>query len=142
MKHSEKIYTGFADYLCAGDFNQFHRGCFLSGFDGTRTTLFELLGVLLVIRLLVLLTARFELRWPILEYLLELGVVLAVVLPAGWLLKWYDMRFFGFMIAIIASVYLVLYIIGAGKARKDAEFINAQIQMRCTKSEENHDEIQ
>jgi hypothetical protein len=90
----------------------------------------ELLGVIFVIRLLILATNKFQSRWPILEYLLEFGMVLAVVLSCGWILDWYDANYFGQMFITILVVYVGIYAVGFGRARRDAAFINEQIKQR------------
>lgn len=102
---------------------------------------FELLLVIIVIRLLLLLTNKFQSRWPVLEYLLELGMVLATVLGFGWLFEWYDMNYLGYMIATIVAVYIGVYAVGIGRARRDAAFINEQIKLRRVRIKEIEMEV-
>jgi hypothetical protein len=95
--------------------------------------LFQLLFVIFVIRLLILLTNKFQSRYPILEYLLELGMVLTVVLSFGLLFEWYDADYLGMMIVTIVIVYAAVYAVGIGRTRRDAAFINEQIKLRRAK---------
>jgi hypothetical protein len=90
----------------------------------------ELLLVTVVIRLLLLLTNKFSSHYPILEYLLELGMILAVVLGFGWLFRWYDLARLWMMVAIVVAVYAAVYAVGIGKMRRDVAFINKQIKLR------------
>ncbi len=90
----------------------------------------ELLFVTVVIRLLLLLTNKFSSHYPIIEYLLELGMILAVVLGFGWLFKWYDLAHLWMMVAIVVAVYAAVYAMGIGKIRRDVAFINKQIKLR------------
>jgi len=83
-----------------------------------------------VIRLLLLLTNKFNSHYPILEYLLELGMVLIVVLGFGWLFQWYDLTELWIMIASISAVYIAVYLVGIGEIKRDAAFINKQIKRR------------
>lgn len=112
----------------------------VTGVWATTLYLYELFFVILVIRLLVLLTNKFQLRYPVLEYLLELGMVLTVVLGFGWLFKWYDSSYLWMMIATIVTVYIAVYAVGIGRTKRDVEFINEQIRLRKAKSKKLADE--
>lgn len=90
----------------------------------------ELLFVTVVIRLLLLLTNKFSSHYPILEYLLELGMILAVVLGFGLLFRWYDLAHLWMLVAIVVAVYAAVYAVGVGKIRRDVAFINKQIKLR------------
>ena len=90
----------------------------------------QLLAATVVIRLLLLLTNKFNSHYPILEYLLELGMVLIVVLGFGWLFQWYDLTELWIMIASISAVYIAVYLVGIGEIKRDAAFINKQIKRR------------
>lgn len=97
----------------------------------------ELLLVTVVIRLLLLLTNRFSSRYPVLEYLLEFGMVLAVVLGFGWMFGWYGLDYLWAMFMIVTAVYAAVYAVGLGRIRRDVAFINEQITLR--KKENSHE---
>jgi len=90
----------------------------------------ELLLVTVIIRLFLLLTNRFNSRYPALEYLLEIGMVLSVVLGFGWLFEWYKPSYLLYVIITIVTVYAAVYAVGMGKTRRDVTFINEQIKKR------------
>ena len=94
----------------------------------------ELLLATVVIRLLLLLTNQFSSRYPVLEYLLEFGMVLTVVLVFDWLFGWrYSVDYLWVIIVTVAVVYAAVYAVGMGKIRRDVTFINEQITLRKKK---------
>jgi hypothetical protein len=100
----------------------------------------ELFIITVIIRLLMLLTDRFQSRYPILEYTLELGMVLAVVLGIGWMFEWYYTEHIPQMVITIVAVYVAVYAVGIGKIRHDVNFINEQIKRRRIKTEKKEGE--
>lgn len=97
----------------------------------------ELLLVMFVVRLAMLLTDKFESRWPALEKLVDLGAALAIVLGGGWLFGWYDISTFGYILAVVVAVYVAVYAVGIGRAKREAESINEQIKLRRIKRGKN-----
>ena len=128
------IQDGLINYALAVIIIHFISNSLTPGTWEQNTYLFELLFVILVIRLLVLLTDKFQSRYPILEYLLELGMVLGVVLGFGWLFGWYGADYFGVMIVTIVTVYAGVYAVGIGRTKRDIAFINEQIIKRKKES--------
>ena len=96
----------------------------------------ELLLATVTIRLLLLLTNQFSSHYPILEYLLEFGMVLAVMLGFCWLFGWYSLNYLWAIIVTVATVYVAVYAVGMGKTRHDVTFINKQITLRKKKNVE------
>lgn len=102
----------------------------------------ELFTVTLMIRLLQLLTNKFVSNYPILEYLLEFGMVIAVVLVGGWLFAWYNIKGMLFVLLTIAVVYVIAYVLDLTRASRDIAYINEQIkQKRIKKDDPNADNI-
>lgn len=101
-----------------------------TGIWATTLYLCELFFVILMVRLLMFFTNRFRSRYPVLEYLLEMGMILAVVLGFGWLFKWYDFSYLWLMIATIVTIYIAVYAVGIGRTKRDVAFINEQIRLR------------
>lgn len=97
----------------------------------------QLLLTTAVIRLLLLLTNQFSSRYPILEYMLDFGMVLTVVLGFGWLFGWYSLEYLWAIVLIVAIVYAAVYAVGMGRIRRDVAFINEQITLR--KKESRHE---
>lgn len=93
----------------------------------------QLLMVTFLIRLLQLLTSKFVSRYPILEYLLELGMILAVVLGFGWLFKWYDIDRLAAIVLTVIVIYAAAFALDLTKTRRDVGFINDQIKLRREK---------
>jgi len=104
--------------------------CFYTGYWSESVFVIQLFAATLLIRLLQLLTNMIRFRYPIFEYLIELGMVLAVVLGLGRLLNWYAAEYIWVMIVIIVAVYAAVYIVGVGKTKRDVDFINKQIKLR------------
>lgn len=94
----------------------------------------ELFLTTVVIRVLLLLTNQFSSRYLILEYLLEFGMVLTVVLGFGWLFGWYTLEYMWGIILTVAVVYAAVYAVGLGRIRRDVAFINEQITLRKKES--------
>ncbi|MGL6201373.1 MAG: hypothetical protein ACRC3H_20820 [Lachnospiraceae bacterium] len=98
---------------------------------------FQLLFVTLVIRLLQLLTDKFTSHYPILEYLLELGMVIAVVLAAGWLFRWYSAIGMWPILVTIAVTYIVAYVLELTRTSRDIAYINEQIKRKRAQGKTN-----
>jgi hypothetical protein len=90
----------------------------------------ELLLTTLLIRLLQMLTGKFTSRYPMLEYLLEFGMVVSVVLGSGWVFGWYNFESIWLIIVVIAIVYMAGYVLDLTKANRDIMYINEQIKRR------------
>ncbi len=100
---------------------------------GSVSHIFELFFVTLLIRLLQIFTSKFVSYYPILEYLLELGVVITVVFSCGWLFGW-KMDMWWLILIIITAVYGAAYGLDLARANRDIEYINEQIKRRRIKT--------
>ena len=94
-------------------------------------TVFEVLGVNIIIHLGIFFTGKFESRYVIFEYLLDIGYILTVLGISGLLLKWYTGHppmWYIFIIAVI--VYIFSIILNIARTRKTAKRINELLQKR------------
>ena len=100
----------------------------------------ELFAVTLVIRLLQIPTNQFNTAYPILDYLLELALVIAVVLISGWLFKWYQSgNGLWLIVGMVVVVYGGAYVLDLTRTRQDIAYINEQIKHRRTANAEVND---
>lgn len=97
----------------------------------------EMLGVTLVIRLLLLLTSRMNPKWPIVQYIVEIGMVMTVVLLSGYGLGWFTPSYiWAFALAVLA-VCVPAYWLDIARDRRDVAYINEKIRQRREKKAED-----
>jgi len=81
-------------------------------------------------------TRKFESRYAILEYLLDISLVIGVVLVFGTIFEWY--KDFPWLLAFMAVIiYLFGLLTGLVRARKDIKDINELLQKRKEKNTDN-----
>lgn len=95
--------------------------------------IFELCFVTLLIRLFQILTNKFVFSYPILEYLLEFVMVIAVVLSCGWLFGWHNDDETWFILVTVAVAYTMAYVLDLTRTSRDVAYINEQIKRRHMK---------
>jgi len=77
-------------------------------------------------------TRKFESRYAILEYLLDISLVIVVVLVFGTIFEWY--KDFPWLLAIMAiMIYIFGLLTGLVRARKDIKDINELLKKRKEK---------
>lgn len=100
----------------------------------------ELFFVTLLIRLLQILTNKFTSNYPILEYLLEFGMVSSIVFIFGRLFGWYTVNEMWFIFVIIIIAYTIAYVLDLTKTSRDVAYINEQIKkIRMNQRSTHHD---
>ena len=76
---------------------------------------------------------KFEIRYQILQYLLDVGYIILVLVLFGAVFDWYSTVPVWFLVAAAAVIYAFAAIITATKFRKDTEEINELLQKRKEK---------
>lgn len=95
----------------------------------------QVLVAVVIIFVLQLLTNRFIAKRLLLEIAVEFTMVTAVVYILGWFWKWYTPASAWMMVAIVLPVYVLAYIVGITRTKRDVEFINNCLKQR--KAERN-----
>lgn len=90
----------------------------------------QLLVSVVTIFLLQLLTNRFVSTSFLLAVAVEFTMVTAVVYAFGWFWKWYTPASAWMMVVIILPVYILAYIVGIARTKKDIEYINDCLKKR------------
>lgn len=90
----------------------------------------QLLVSVVIIFLLQLLTNRFISKSFLLELAVEFTMVTVVVYVFGWIWKWYTLSSAWMMVVIILPVYILAYLVGITRTKKDIEYINGCLKRR------------
>ena len=76
---------------------------------------------------------KFEIRYLILQHLLDVGYIILVLVVFGAIFNWYSTAPIWFLAVAAAVIYAFASIISAAKFRKDTEEINELLQKRKEK---------
>jgi hypothetical protein len=87
----------------------------------------------IVINLGLFLLWKFEIRYQLLQYLLDVGYIILVLVVFGAVFDWYSAVPVWFLVVAAAVIYAFASIISAAKFRKDTEEINELLQKRKEK---------
>lgn len=96
----------------------------------------QLLIAVVIIFVLQLLTHRFVSEFFLLEMVIEFLMIMAVIYILGWIWNWYTIEFAWMMVAIVLPVYVLAYIVGITRTKKDIEFINEKLNETYSDNEE------
>lgn len=96
-------------------------------------TLFQTLGANLVIHLCLLLLHRIELKYPILEILLDISILIITLIVFGAIFGWFSSTPIWILIVMSFIMYGISLILNLMSMKKEAEKINALIQRRNRK---------
>ena len=106
-------------------------------FAGTDTvsihTIFEIFGANIVINCGLLLICRFESRFVILEYLLNVSYIIAVLVVFGVIFDWYSVVPVWLLVVMAVVIDIFMIIITTVKIRKYTKKINGLLQKRREK---------
>jgi Ca2+/Na+ antiporter len=91
-------------------------------------TILEVIGANTVITMGLFLTYKIELRYPILEFLLDIGFMVAVIVLLGTLFGWYSYIPVWVTVIIVVVVYILFYLLDIIRVRKDVKEINKLLQ--------------
>jgi len=76
---------------------------------------------------------KFEIRYMILEYLIDVSYIIAVLVVFGLLFDWYSTVPVWFLAAMAVVIYTLAVIITVNKSKKDTDEINELLQKRKEK---------
>jgi len=93
-------------------------------------TVFEVLGANIVIHLGLFFTKKFESRYTIFEYLLDIGYILLVLGIFAVFFKWYSSVPIWYIYIIAIIVYLFSVLLNIARTIKTAKRINDLLQKR------------
>jgi glycerol-3-phosphate acyltransferase PlsY len=91
-------------------------------------TILEIIGANTVITIGLFLTYKVELRYPILEFLLDIGFMVAVIILSGTLFNWYSYIPVWVPVIMVIVVYILFYLLDIIRVRKDIKEINKLLQ--------------
>jgi Ca2+/Na+ antiporter len=92
-------------------------------------TILEIIGANTVITIgFIFLTFKIELRYPILESLLDVGFMIAVIVLSAALFKWYLYIPVWVLVIMVIVVYVLFYLLDIIKVHKDIKEINKLLQ--------------
>jgi hypothetical protein len=91
-------------------------------------TILEIIGANTVITIGLFFTYKIELRYPVLEFLLDIGFMIAVIVLSGTLFKWYSYIPVWVPVIMVVIVYILFYLLDIIRVRKDIKEINKLLQ--------------
>jgi uncharacterized membrane protein YoaK (UPF0700 family) len=77
-----------------------------------------------VITIGLFLTHKIELRYAILEFLLDIGFMMAVIVLSWTLFKWYSLIPVWVPLIIVLLVYILFYLLDVVRVHRDIKEIN------------------
>ena len=94
----------------------------------TADTILEIIGANTVITIGLPLIHKIELRHPILEFLLDIGFMIAVIVLSRTLFNWYSYIPVWVLVIMVIVVYVLFYLLDIIRVRKDIKEINNLLQ--------------
>jgi len=91
-------------------------------------TVFQIFAANIVIVLGLFLRGKFEIRYIILEYLVDISYIIAVLVVFGLLFNWYSAIPVWLLVVMAVVIYLFVMIISVTKIKKDAKELNKLLQ--------------
>jgi hypothetical protein len=101
----------------------------------TVPTVFQIFGANIVVNFGLLLTNKFECRYVIVEYLLDISYIIAVLVVSGAIFDWYSSTPVWVLVIMAVVIYIFTLIISMNKLRNDTKEINKLLQKRREKME-------
>jgi F0F1-type ATP synthase assembly protein I len=93
-------------------------------------TFFQILGANIIINVGLLLTKKFESTYAILEYLLDVGYVVVVLVFSGLLFDWYSTVPVWYLVIMALIIYAIGVYVNIVRLREEAKEINKLLQKR------------
>jgi hypothetical protein len=91
-------------------------------------TIFQITGANIVITLGLFMTNKIEFRYAILDFLLDIGLMIAVTISAQRIFKWYSSIPVWVPLIIVFAVYILFYLLDIIRVRRDINEINNLLQ--------------
>jgi Ca2+/Na+ antiporter len=91
-------------------------------------TILEIIGANIVITIGLSLTHKIESRYAILEFMLDIGFMMAVIVLSWTLFKWYSRIPVWVPLIIVLVVYILFYLLDIVRVRRDIKEINKLLQ--------------
>jgi len=96
-------------------------------------TVFQIFAANIVINVGLFVTSKFESRYAIVEYLLDISYITAVLVVFGAIFDWYSTVPVWVLAVMAVVIYLFAIIISMNKLRNDTKKINELLQKRREK---------
>jgi hypothetical protein len=100
----------------------------------TVPTVFQIFGANIVINFGLLLMRKFECRFVVVEYLLDISYIIAVLVISGAVFDWYASIKVWVLVIMAVVIYIFTIIITMNKLRKDTDEINELLKKRKEKN--------
>jgi hypothetical protein len=97
-------------------------------------TVFQIFTANIVINAGLFVISKFESRYAIAEYLLDISYIIAVLVVFGAIFDWYSAVPVWVLVVMAIVIYLFAIIISMNKLRKDTKKINELLQKRREKN--------
>jgi len=91
-------------------------------------TVFQIFAANIVIVLGLFLRGKFEIRYIILEYLVDISYIIAVLVVFGLIFNWYSSVPVWLLVVMAVVIYIFLMIVSVTKIKKDAKELNKLLQ--------------
>ena len=101
--------------------------------DIEANTILEILAANILINLGLTLRHKIEIRSIILEFIIDVGYIVAVLAVSGLIFDWFSVISIWLLVFMAAAIYTLVVITILAKTRKVTEEINALLQKRKEK---------
>ena len=91
-------------------------------------TVFQIFAANIVIVMGIFLRGKFEIRYIILEYLVDISYIIAVLVVFGLIFNWYSAVPVWLLVVMAVVIYIFLMIVSVTKIKKDAKELNKLLQ--------------
>jgi hypothetical protein len=98
-------------------------------------TVLQIFAANIVINIGVVLMQKFESRYVILEYILDVSYIIAVLVIFGVVFNWYSSVPVWLLAAMAVAIYIFMLILTAFKIKKDTKKINELLEKRKAKTD-------
>jgi len=91
-------------------------------------TVLQITGANITITIGLFLSQKIELRYAVLEFLLDIGLMTAVIVVSGIIFNWFNSVPVWVPLAIVLIIYVLFYLLDIVRVRKDIKEINGLLQ--------------